>query len=163
MAVSKLVRSPIAAEMPPRAQSVSPAHRRSAAHSASPAHNGSPDARATTFVDLLSEALADERTAERLAFADAVVQVNLIDAPDSVITLLFDRSPAAVTLGASEQPEIRLWMSCQDLDLLANEGVFLPIKITTGEVRFDGCVRKFLRVLPILRRALGDTLAQQAA
>ena len=122
------------------------------------------DARVARFVDLLTQALEDPALADRLASTGAVVQVDLDDAPGSPVTFLFDRSPASVMAGQPERADIRLWMSIDDLESLADEARFLPMRITRGEVRFEGCVRKFLRVVPILRRALAEAgLVAQAA
>ena len=44
-------------------------------------------------------------------------------------------------------------MSSTDLEGMFREGEYLPIRILSGAVSFEGHVRKFLRVLPILRGA----------
>jgi hypothetical protein len=114
--------------------------------------------RLATFIERLEVALNDRVISERLASAKTVVRIELLDLPGHGVTLGLDEAPATVRAAPPTEPaEVQLWMTSADLDALASEDVFLPIKITSGEVRYEGFVRKFLRVIPILRDALnGD-------
>jgi hypothetical protein len=123
-----------------------------------PTHH-SPEQRLGRLVDLLTVALGDASVARRLAEAGIVVRIDLVDAPGAALTFLFDRTPPSAVGGtAPDWPAVRLWMTLDDLESICNEGSYLPMKILSGEVRFEGMVRKFLRVMPILRRALDDAL-----
>jgi len=104
-------------------------------------------------VGLFQLALDDEAS-ERLGVSGIVVRIDVTDLPDQVITLLFDRTPAqAVGHRLPIREDVRLCMSSTDLDGMFREGEYLPMKILSGAVAFEGHVRKFLRILPILRGA----------
>ena len=112
------------------------------------------------FVATLTAVLADEDVAFRLGRARVTARLALTDLPDRTITLLFDRSPAAMSIERqSGRPDVTLEMTCADLEGVFTSGEYLPLRILSGTVVFEGEVRKLLRVLPILRSAADSTRA----
>jgi hypothetical protein len=119
--------------------------------------------RLSALVDCIHTAVENRHVAERLAGAGIVVRIDLLDAPGTPLTLLFDRTPPAAIAGTpSDWPPVRLWMTLDDLEVVFGEGTCLPMKILSGEVRFEGVVRKLLRVMPILRWAVCASLDSAA-
>jgi hypothetical protein len=114
-------------------------------------------ARVAELVDLLDRVLQERAVARRLGESGIVVRVDVdsgAGAPET-FTLLLDRVPAAVQVGPPRQREtVRLHMSDADLDVFTRPDASLPLKILSGEITFDGQVRRLLRVMPILRAAL---------
>jgi hypothetical protein len=82
--------------------------------------------------------------------ADTTVEVSLADEPDLSVTLLLDRTPIEVVDGAGDA-EVRIRIASFDLAHVWSEDFQLPMAIVRGRVRVGGPVRKFLRVVPILR------------
>jgi hypothetical protein len=113
--------------------------------------------RVERFAELLEAVFADRETAERLSVAGVMVQITVTDVPGVTMTLLLNQSPAELMRGiAHDRPDVRLRMRSADLDAMVRDGQYLPMHILSGEVSFDGCVRKFLRVLPIMRAAAAE-------
>jgi hypothetical protein len=109
---------------------------------------------------------ADRETAERLSVAGVMVQITVTDLPapesEATFTLLLNQSPAHLTRGIGHHcPDVRLRMRSADLDAMVRDGQYLPMHILSGEVSFDGCVRKFLRVLPIMRAAAAEAATRE--
>jgi hypothetical protein len=50
-----------------------------------------------------------------------------------------------------------------DLEAVLSRSDFLPLQILSGDVQFQGFVRKLLRVLPILTAAAAKVGADQSA
>jgi hypothetical protein len=120
--------------------------------------------RVQRFAELLEAVFADRETAERLSVAGVVVEITVTDQPDgeATFTLLLSQSPARLTRGIGhERPDVRLRMRSADLDAMVRDGQYLPMHILSGEVSFDGCVRKFLRVLPIMRAAAAEAATRE--
>jgi phospholipid/cholesterol/gamma-HCH transport system ATP-binding protein len=74
---------------------------------------------------------------------------------DDVTTVLLDRSPPVVA-GPGEPAEIRIELSVEQARRLVAGALPLPAAIVSGEVAYEGPVRKFLEVEPILRGLLAD-------
>lgn len=120
--------------------------------------------RVQRFADLLEAVFVDRDTAERLSVAGVVVEINITDLPEgeATFTLLLNQSPARLTRGIGHEcPDVRLRMGSADLDAMVRDGQYLPMHILSGEVSFDGCVRKFLRVLPIMRAAAAEAATRE--
>jgi hypothetical protein len=123
-------------------------------------HEGDPslDVPLAQFIDRLRRALATPAAAAAVAPAPIVVRIDLTDVEGPPVMLRLDRSPPEVYLGTPDvSPDVRLWMSFADLVSTFSDGSFLPMEILGGGVRFEGMVRKFLRVLPGLRDAVTKT------
>jgi phospholipid/cholesterol/gamma-HCH transport system ATP-binding protein len=103
------------------------------------------------FVAALERVAADPEISKRLALADTTVEFVLADDPDLSATLLLDRTPIEVADGG--EAEVRLDIASFDLGQLWSQEFQLPMAIARGRVRAAGPVRKFLRVVPILREA----------
>ena len=96
-----------------------------------------------------------------LTLADTTLTVTLADEQDLSVTLLLDRSPVEVLDGELES-EARMWIASVDLERIWSPDFYLPMAITNGRVRMEGPLRKFLRVVPMLRE-LAEVYEQVAA
>ena len=96
-----------------------------------------------------------------LTLADTTLTVTLADEQDLSVTLLLDRSPVEVLDGELES-EARMWIASVDLERIWSPDFYLPMAITKGRVRMEGPLRKFLRVVPMLRE-LAEVHEQVAA
>ena len=105
------------------------------------------------FVRRLRRVLAEPQIAARVAAAGITVRIDLTDAPGRSVALLLDRMPPVVEDAgpAPGNPTVRLMLDSHELDALLHQGSHLPMAILDGAVTFEGSVRKFLRVMPILR------------
>jgi hypothetical protein len=102
------------------------------------------------FAATIEEAAGHSELLRRLALANTTVEVSLADETDLCVTLLLDRTPIEVVNGKADA-EVRLQIASVDLDHLWSADFQLPMAIVRGRVRVSGPVRKFLRVVPILR------------
>jgi hypothetical protein len=107
-----------------------------------------------SFVALLEEGVSTKGLDDRLALASTTVAITLADEPDLSTTLLLDRSPIEIVDGAVDS-EARMWIASVDLRRMWWGDFYLPMAIAKGRVRVSGPIRKFLRVVPILR-AVGE-------
>lgn len=107
-------------------------------------------ARLERFSDTVAASADDELLSRRLALADTTVRIQLADEDDLAVTLMLDRTPIEVLDGAGDA-EVALTIASIDLDRLWLEDFHLPMAIVRGRVQPHGPVRKFLRVMPIVR------------
>jgi hypothetical protein len=87
---------------------------------------------------------------DRLKLADTTISITLADEPDLSVTILLDRSPIEVVDGLVDA-EARLWIASVDLTRIWSPNFYLSMAITKERLRVEGPVRKFLRIVPILR------------
>jgi hypothetical protein len=107
------------------------------------------------FVALVRRALRDPAVARRLGESGIVVRIDVAGDPAESATLLLDRIPAEVAIGPPAYREtIRLRLTGADLAAFWRHDVSLPLKILSGEIAYEGQVRRLLRVMPILRAAI---------
>jgi hypothetical protein len=90
---------------------------------------------------------------ERLARSQATVVVRLADEPELAVTLMLDRDAPAILDGADPAAEAELRIPSVDLQHLWSREFHLPMAIVHGRVGVQGPVRRFLRVVPVLRGA----------
>ena len=102
----------------------------------------------------LDEGVHSKGLDDRLALATTTVTITLADEPDLSTTLLLDRSPIEIVDGAADS-EARMWIASVDLQRIWSGDFYLPMAIAKGRVRIRGPIRKFLRIVPILR-AVGE-------
>jgi hypothetical protein len=103
----------------------------------------------------------DPGTSQRVSLADTSVRITLTDGPGYTFTLYFDREP--VQLGDNDhEAQIELAMTALQLEELTRGELALAIEIAQGHIVYRGPIRKFLRVIPILRSASRDWLAGPA-
>lgn len=105
-----------------------------------------------TFVRAIEAGVHRAGLDDRVARAPTTVTLRLADEPDCVCTLRLDRVPIEVIEGAADG-ECELSITSVDLERIWSLDFHLPIAIARGRVRVSGPVRKFLRVVPILRTA----------
>jgi phospholipid/cholesterol/gamma-HCH transport system ATP-binding protein len=111
------------------------------------------------FQAIIDAAARNERVGRRLAQARTSVRIELADEPDLFLTLLMDGKTIAATR-ADVPAEIELSLSSVDLERTRSEDFNLSMAIARGRVQVAGPVRKFLRVMPIVRRLPDPTEAE---
>lgn len=114
-----------------------------------------PAARINHYVDAVNAVLADDDVAARVAQAGVLVRLDFADRPVQPVFLRFDEDrPSATMEPQPRRPDVTLGLKTADLGDCLRQGEHLPLRILSGEISFQGPVRKFLRILPILRAAL---------
>jgi hypothetical protein len=110
------------------------------------------------FCAAMETAAGDPNLSRKLARADTTVRITLADDPDLGVTLLLDRTP--IEVGEGDKPaDVELSIASVDLDRLCSPEFHLAMAIARGRVQYQGDVRKFLRVTPIVRHASLPTRA----
>jgi hypothetical protein len=113
--------------------------------------------RAVGDLRTLIRAVAEDPAAgARAALADTTVGIRLSDG--YTVTLFLDREPVELDT-AEYDTEIALAMTAPQLEQLIRGELALAMEIAHGRIAYTGPVRKFLRIVPILRRVAGDWLA----
>jgi hypothetical protein len=107
-----------------------------------------------SFVRTLEQGVKRKGLDDRLALSNTTITITLADEPDLSTTLLLDRSPIEIVDGAVDS-ESGMWIASVDLQRMFWGDFYLPMAIAKGRVRVRGPIRKFLRVVPILR-AVGE-------
>lgn len=111
-----------------------------------------PAQRISRFTAAVEEALRDGDVARRVGQAGILVRFDFTDRPVQPVFLVLDVGrPRATTDAQGPRPDVVLTLATADLDCCLHDGEELPLRILSGEIRFEGPVRKFLRVLPVLR------------
>jgi hypothetical protein len=105
-----------------------------------------------SFTSMLEAGVRDKGLHDRLALAATTITITLADEPDLSATLLLDRSPVEFVDGVADA-ECQIWIASVDLERVWSPDFYLPMAIAKGRVRITGPVRKFLRIVPILRAA----------
>jgi phospholipid/cholesterol/gamma-HCH transport system ATP-binding protein len=103
-----------------------------------------------SFCARLEAAARNERLARRLGQADTTVRIELADEPDLGTTLLLHPDRVGIDNGDSPA-EVEMCLSSVDLERIYTEDFNLSMAIARGRVLVSGPVRKFLRVMPIVR------------
>jgi hypothetical protein len=108
----------------------------------------------------LIRAIAEDPAASaRIALADTTVRIKLSDGSPYAPTLCFERESIELTEDADET-EIELAMTALELEQLTRGELEVAMEIAEGRIAYSGPVRKFLRIVPILRRVSRDWLAE---
>ena len=112
---------------------------------------------AAGLMRILQAAAADEFIGSRLASAQTTLQVHTVDTePEVVHTFLLDREPIEVHEGAHGDAEVHLYGDLADVIRFYAGEFHLGVGIMRGQLRYTGPIRKVLRVVPILRRIVGQ-------
>lgn len=111
--------------------------------------NIDPQKMAEMSAQFFSQASHDARLGERLALAQTTVHIHYSD--DAGITLLLDRTPVEVIPRIQGTAEIEMWGSPDLFAAMVRREKHMAMCITSGELEYRGPVRKFLRIVPILR------------
>jgi hypothetical protein len=111
-----------------------------------------PRAVLAAFHSVVLDAADDQDLARRLTAAQTVVQIHFTDAPPLTLTLMLDRDPIEAVEGEVGQAEVHVFARTEDVHRVFTGEAQLPVLILRGEASYNGPVRKFLRVLPIVRR-----------
>jgi len=112
----------------------------------------------------LEAAAADPDLGARMAVAGTTVELCAYDAPDEVFNAFFlDLSGGRLRLevNATAEPAVRVHVAVKDLARIWLGQAELAILIAEGEAAYEGPVRHFLRVTPVLRHAI-DTFGFDA-
>jgi hypothetical protein len=110
------------------------------------------------FALTIESGVREHGLSDRLKLADTTITITLADEPDLSVTILLDRSPIEVVDGVVDA-EARMWIASVDLTRIWSPDFYLAMAITKGRLRVEGPVRKFLRIVPVLR-VLSDTYRQ---
>jgi hypothetical protein len=110
------------------------------------------------FVSTLEAGVRDKGLHDRLALASTTLAITLADEADLSITLLLDRSPVEVVDGFADA-EAQMWIASVDLPRIWSPDFYLPMAIAKGRIRIAGPVRRFLRIVPILRTVAEPSVA----
>jgi hypothetical protein len=105
---------------------------------------------------LLATLVTDPAASARVALAETRVGIKLSDGP--AFTLYLDREPVEIG-DADEHAEIALAMTATQLEMLIRGELALAMEIAHGRIAYSGPVRKFLRIVPILRRVSREWMA----
>ena len=103
------------------------------------------------FTTTLETGVRDKGLDDRLALASTTIAITLADEPEMSATLLLDRTPIEVVDGITSDAESQIWITSVDLERIWSPDFYLPMAIAKGRIRVAGPVRKFLRIIPILR------------
>ncbi len=103
----------------------------------------------TRSAKFFGQAATDPRLGERMGLAQTTVHIHFDDSHG--ITLLLDRQPIGVEDRIVGSAEVELWGSADVWMEFVRREKQLAMAIVDGEVTYRGPVRKFLRVVPILR------------
>lgn len=104
------------------------------------------------FCNAMEAAAAHPKLGRAIARANTTVGITLADDDDLSITLLLDREPVEVVDGGMDA-EVHMRIASVDLDRLRSPDFHLSMAIVRGRVQYDGDIRKFLRVTPVVRHA----------
>jgi hypothetical protein len=113
------------------------------------------------FAETIEFGVREHGLSARLKLADTTISITLADEPDLSVTILLDRSPIEVVDGVVDA-EARMWIASVDLTRIWSPDFYLAMAITKGRLRVEGPVRKFLRIVPVLR-VLSETYREIAA
>lgn len=115
------------------------------------------DALVAGLTRVVRAAAADQFIGRRLALAQTTLQVHMVDTdPEVVQTFLLDREPIEVVAGAHGEAEVHLYGGIADVLRFYAGELHLGVGIMRGQLDYTGPVRKVLRVVPILRRLVGE-------
>lgn len=95
------------------------------------------------------QAAHDEHLGDRLSLADTTVHIHFTDTVG--VTLRLDTTPITAEPRIVGEAEVELWGSADKFVSYARGERHLAMAIMYGEVQWAGPVRKFLRIMPILR------------
>jgi hypothetical protein len=112
------------------------------------------------ILDAFDEAARSSELARKLEQAETRVRIDLVDAPHPrSIGLCFEPGSVAGFDGAPADPEVTIYIRCQDFaDFWAGE-MHPATMIAEGVVGYEGPVRKVLRMVPIVRSLLPQVAA----
>jgi hypothetical protein len=108
-----------------------------------------PQLMADQTVEFFLQAAHDEHLGDRLALANTSVHIHFTDTVG--VTLRLDSQPITAEPRITGQAEVELWGSADKFLQYARGERHLAMAIMYGDVEFAGPVRKFLRIMPILR------------
>lgn len=107
------------------------------------------------FAATIERGVNNHGLSQLMMLADTTLTITLADELDLSLTLLLDRDPVDVVDGEADA-EARMWIASVDLERIWSRDFFLAMAITKGRVRMEGPIRKFLRVVPMLRTLAED-------
>lgn len=103
-----------------------------------------------TLVSAFEAAVSRPDAAERLADADTTIAIAIREAPGSRLTLRLDAMPPTLELDDVAPVEVEMEIEARALLEVFARSARLPMTFIEGRASFDGPVRKFLRITPIL-------------
>jgi hypothetical protein len=112
-----------------------------------------PDAAATaqaTLIGAFEAAASRPDAAARLADADTTISIAIREAPGTRTTLRLDVMPPSLELNDPAPVEVEMEIEARALLDVFARSARLPMMFVEGRASFEGPVRKFLRITPIL-------------
>jgi hypothetical protein len=107
---------------------------------------------AALTVEFFNRAAEEPELSERMSFAQTTVQIHFVDGEaDAACTVWLDRTPISAESGLVGEAEIEMFGPAEAWMNMISGSEQLAMTIARGEVTYTGPVRKFLRVVPILR------------
>jgi hypothetical protein len=102
---------------------------------------------------------------ERMSFANTTVQIHFTEdgMEEESCTVWLDKTPIGAEVGLVGEAEIQLFGSAEVFLGMITGKVALAMAIARGDVTYTGPVRKFLRVVPILRTFDFDMFRRETA
>jgi hypothetical protein len=107
---------------------------------------------ASLTAEFFARAGLESELSERMSFAHTTVHIHFIDGDEEAgCTVWLDRTPISAEVGFIGDVEVELFGSCKAFTDMITGKEAMAMLIARGEVTYTGPVRKFLRVVPILR------------
>jgi hypothetical protein len=108
-----------------------------------------PQQMANLTAEWMTGAGKDAQLGQRLALADTRVHVHFTD--NAGVTFILDETPIHAENKIVGDAEIQMWGSAELFYDLIRRKKQMAMTIMYGELKYRGPVRKFLRIVPILR------------
>lgn len=102
---------------------------------------------------LVEVAASEPELSQGLALSRTVVRLRVSEDPRVAVTVHLEPERVEASEGDAGEAESEILIASADLLAFVRGELQLPIAIAKGRVSYTGCVRKFLRAAPILRRA----------
>lgn len=108
-----------------------------------------PQVMANKTAEFFLQAAHDERLGDRLSLAQTTVHIHYTDTVG--VTLRLDKSPIEAEPRIVGTAEVEMWGSADKFLAFMRGERHIAMAIMHGEIEWAGPVRKFLRIIPILR------------
>jgi hypothetical protein len=106
---------------------------------------------AATMAEFYARAGEDPELSERMSFANTVIHIRFTDDDTAGCTIWLDRNPIAAEPRLVGDAEIELLAPTSVYVSMVKGPEVLAMAIAKGQATYTGPVRKYLRVVPILR------------
>jgi hypothetical protein len=108
-----------------------------------------PQRMAELTADFFNSGATDQRIGERLALAQTTVHIHFSETAG--VTLDLTKAPIHAEPDIVGQAEVQMYGTPELFVDMVTRKTQMAMAITRGELAYEGPVRKFLRIVPILR------------